>query len=195
MAHGKVTMTDIARAAGCSQATVSLVLNDVPHSKISNETRLRVIRLARKLKYGKTSRVREKIAKAGPQRIGFIVDRLTSEMSALAEAVGAAYWETETVVLVVQTMNEPARLRVAIDALSAAGADGLMVVRSEPAVVVLPEDIGDAGAPVVLVNCSSEDDAYPHVPADDFDQGSATLFRDMGAAAALLLQDVYRITR
>ena len=32
---GRVTMTDIARAAGCSQATVSFVLNNSPGIKLS----------------------------------------------------------------------------------------------------------------------------------------------------------------
>ena len=33
---GRVTMTDIARAAGCSQATVSFVLNNSPGIKLSH---------------------------------------------------------------------------------------------------------------------------------------------------------------
>ena len=32
---GRVTMTDIARAAGCSQATVSFVLNNSPGIRLS----------------------------------------------------------------------------------------------------------------------------------------------------------------
>ncbi|HEY0031852.1 MAG TPA: LacI family DNA-binding transcriptional regulator, partial [Devosia sp.] len=35
----RVTMTDIARAAGCSQATVSFVLNRTPGIMISLQTR------------------------------------------------------------------------------------------------------------------------------------------------------------
>jgi LacI family transcriptional regulator len=40
------TMNDIALAAGVSQATVSLVLNDVLHARIAPETRARVIEAA-----------------------------------------------------------------------------------------------------------------------------------------------------
>lgn len=39
----KVTMNDIARAAGVSQATVSLVLNQSRNIKLSDDTRQRVI--------------------------------------------------------------------------------------------------------------------------------------------------------
>lgn len=48
---GRVTMTDIARAAGCSQATVSFVLNNSPGIKLSRQTRERVIEAARALGY------------------------------------------------------------------------------------------------------------------------------------------------
>ncbi|HTO29172.1 MAG TPA: LacI family DNA-binding transcriptional regulator, partial [Devosia sp.] len=38
----RVTMTDVAKAAGCSQATVSFVLNRTPGMKLSQQTRDRV---------------------------------------------------------------------------------------------------------------------------------------------------------
>ena len=43
----RVTMTDVARLAGCSQSTVSVVLNNTPGIRISRETRQRVIRRRR----------------------------------------------------------------------------------------------------------------------------------------------------
>jgi hypothetical protein len=39
----RVTMTDIAREAGCSQTTVSIVLNRTEGIKISEQTRQRVL--------------------------------------------------------------------------------------------------------------------------------------------------------
>ncbi len=47
----KVTMNDIARAAGVSQATVSLVLNQSRNIKLSDDTRQRVIGVATELGY------------------------------------------------------------------------------------------------------------------------------------------------
>ncbi|VFS72838.1 lac repressor [Raoultella terrigena] len=47
----KVTMNDIARTAGVSQATVSLVLNQSRNIKLSEETRQRVIAVATELGY------------------------------------------------------------------------------------------------------------------------------------------------
>lgn len=50
-AKTKVTMNDIARAAGVSQATVSLVLNQSRNIKLSDDTRQRVINVATELGY------------------------------------------------------------------------------------------------------------------------------------------------
>lgn len=63
----KVTMNDIARAAGVSQATVSLVLNQSRNIKLSDDTRQRVINVATELGYDRLPAVhaprnREEIA-------------------------------------------------------------------------------------------------------------------------------------
>ena len=47
----KVTSRDVARVAGVSQSTVSLVLNNVKEKKIKPETRAKVLEAARKLNY------------------------------------------------------------------------------------------------------------------------------------------------
>jgi LacI family transcriptional regulator len=47
----RVTMTDVARLAACSQSTVSVVLNNTPGIRISKETRERVIKVAEQLGY------------------------------------------------------------------------------------------------------------------------------------------------
>lgn len=49
----KVTMSDIAREAGVSQATVSLILNNSRSVKLSEETRERVFNTALSLGYKK----------------------------------------------------------------------------------------------------------------------------------------------
>ena len=47
----RVTLKDIATAAGVTTATVSYVLNDTPGQKIAPETRERVLKAARELSY------------------------------------------------------------------------------------------------------------------------------------------------
>jgi DNA-binding LacI/PurR family transcriptional regulator len=51
VAPARVTMSEIARAAGVSRSTVSFVLNRVPGMRISDETRQRVLEIARQLNY------------------------------------------------------------------------------------------------------------------------------------------------
>lgn len=55
---GRVTATDVAREAGVSQTTVSYVLNDVPHQKISERTRRKVLDAVAKLGYKPSSAAR-----------------------------------------------------------------------------------------------------------------------------------------
>lgn len=50
-ARGRVTMTDVAREAGCSQTTVSIVLSGAPDISISPATRRRVIEAVAALGY------------------------------------------------------------------------------------------------------------------------------------------------
>jgi len=47
----RITSTDVARAAGVSQTTVSFVLNDKPGHSIPEATRLRILEVARQLDY------------------------------------------------------------------------------------------------------------------------------------------------
>ncbi|MFD0693072.1 LacI family DNA-binding transcriptional regulator [Paenibacillus sp. GCM10027628] len=47
----KTTIKDIAKAAGVSIATVSYILNDVKTQSISDETRVKVLKIAQQLKY------------------------------------------------------------------------------------------------------------------------------------------------
>ncbi len=47
----RVTANDVAKAAGVSRTTVSLVLNDVANARIPNETRNKILEIAKKLNY------------------------------------------------------------------------------------------------------------------------------------------------
>ena len=54
----RVTSADVAREAGVSRATVSYVLNDVPHQKIGQETRRRILEAAARLGYAPSAAAR-----------------------------------------------------------------------------------------------------------------------------------------
>jgi LacI family transcriptional regulator len=84
----RVTMTDIAKEAGCSQATVSLVLNRTEGVKISPDTRARVISVARDLGYSPANfpdLFEPDMTIGSEATIAFVVDQLaTSPEAAIA---------------------------------------------------------------------------------------------------------------
>ena len=77
----RVTMRDIARVAGCSQPTVSFVLNNNETVKISNQMRLRVLDAARELGYKaptQPSKAGEKSPGYVNGPIAFVIDTLAT---------------------------------------------------------------------------------------------------------------------
>lgn len=73
----RVTMQDIATEAGVSRTTVSFILNDTPHTNISEATRNRVLDVAKKLGYVRST-------KQKPRTISFLVRRPTEEFAQAA---------------------------------------------------------------------------------------------------------------
>lgn len=77
---GRPTMTDVARIAGVSQSSVSLVLNEMSGARISAETRARVREAAQKIGY-KLPNTRRDLARAlaiEKDTIAFIVDEIST---------------------------------------------------------------------------------------------------------------------
>ncbi len=72
MSSRRVTSFDVARMAGVSRTTVSLVLNNVPGVKISQATRQRVLEAARKLNYHPNVTGR-KLASGKAYTVGFVL--------------------------------------------------------------------------------------------------------------------------
>lgn len=95
----KITMNDIARAAGVSQATVSLVLNQSRDIKLSEETRQRVIRIATELGYARLPDVH---SPRNQQEIALLISALQSYdpfIDAVTQAREAA-WRSEVLLTV-----------------------------------------------------------------------------------------------
>ncbi len=170
----RVTMTDVANAAGCSQATVSFVLNTTPGVKISPDTRTRVIEAARSLGYAAPSfaHVQTNAADkptAQHRTIAFLVDQLATSPEAVVAIDGARQgtWAAGDVVLIAQTMNIPEMEEKTVRALVANGADALVYMTIFTRKVDLPPIIRDLPIPVTLLNCYTDDHRFPAiVPAE-----------------------------
>jgi LacI family transcriptional regulator len=159
----RVTMTDVARAAGCSQSTVSVVLNNTPSIKISAETKSRVLSAIEDLGY------RQQKTKPAPasniRQIAIIFDRIATSPEAVISIDGAreAAWESGHIVSAFQTFNDAEMEPLTIQAALGNGVDAIIYATIMTRRVELPDILLDAGIPVILLNCYANDYAFPAV--------------------------------
>ena len=160
----RVTMSDVAREAGCSQSTVSFVLNSTSGIQISAPTRERVLRAASQLGYksplGST---------AGDTplsgRIGYVVDRLATSPEAVVSIEGARAeaWRHGQNLLVAQTLGDPRIEPDTIDAFVQLGVDAIVYAAVHTREVEVPPALARAPVPVYLLNCHAADRSVPAV--------------------------------
>lgn len=168
----KVTMTDVARMAGCSQATVSFVLNNVPDIKISADTKNKVLKAARVLKYGVTS-LNARSGLNAAHSIGFIVDQLATSPESVNAIEGArqASWQDSTVILTAQTMGVAAMEEAVVKTMLHAGVSGLVYMSIFTRQVILPRALLLLPIPVVLLNCYTDAGEFPAIVPDEVEGG------------------------
>jgi LacI family transcriptional regulator len=149
-------MTDIAKQAGVSQSTVSLVLNDVSGTGVSQRTRDAVLQIARELGYPLTRHVR---ASARQQRnlIIYLTDELATSPHTMQTIDGAktAAWEQDCLVAVFATRSIP-ELESAVLAQMLDNPALLGVIYSTifTRPIVLPAALEQV--PTVLLNCHTK---------------------------------------
>ncbi len=172
-ASRRVTMTDVAVEANCSQTTVSFVLKNAPGIKISADTRKRVIEAAIRLGYSATTFVHQSVgptnAAGSTPMLGFLVDQLATSPEAVVaiDAARQASWHSGKILLSGQTMHDPELEEKTIDTMLAHGMTGLIYMTIFTRKIELPDCLVDLPIPVVLLNCHSADHRLPSViPAE-----------------------------
>jgi LacI family transcriptional regulator len=147
------TMTDIAKLAGVSQSTVSLVINHMSGAKVSGETRKKVLRIARELGYPV-----ERHGHGEPPHARNLIVYLTDELSTSPHAMltidGArdAAWEHDCLLSVFATRSDPEYESAVLRRLLASPALlGVIYATIFTRAVTLPELL--APVPTVLLNC------------------------------------------
>lgn len=162
----RVTMQDIARVAGCSQSTVSFVLNANSSVKISEATRRRVLEVARDLGYrpaGLTAAGRARMREEGT--IAFVIDKISTSPEGIVALDGVRQIARNlgAIVLVAETdgdpMLEPRTLEMFIEMRVRAIIYACIFTRE----VELPNALRETTVPVVLLNCYTADGALPAV--------------------------------
>jgi len=181
----RVTMQDIARAAGCSQPTVSFVLNGNTTVKISAETARRVKQAAQDLGYRTpptpSARVKGGSKTNRPQLdgpIAILVDSLASSPQSVNafDGVMQAVKATGNIVMLSETQNDPIQeprvIQHFLDQHVAAIIYACVFTRQ----IELPELLKQNSTPVFLLNCYSDDLSFPAVIPSEIAAGhKATL--------------------
>ena len=150
-------MTDIAKLAGVSQSTVSLVINHMSGAKVSKVTRETVLRIARELGYP-VERHAHPAAAQTRNLIVYLTDELTTSPHAMQTIDGAkeAAWEQDCLVAVFATRGDP-ELEAAVFArmLDHPALLGVIYSTIFTRAVTVPAAL-DA-TPTVLLNCHTRD--------------------------------------
>lgn len=167
----KPTMSDVAAACGVSQATVSLVLNNAPGTRISEATRAAVIAKARELGYRRGGR-----ALGRRPLVAMLIDDVTCSphAAALIDGVSEAASELGLLVSVLPTGGDGGAEQAALEHMSAVGVQGAIYARLVTQEVEPPEALGRW--PAVLLNCHARSNPLPSVVPGDLAAGlTATL--------------------
>ncbi|HEV7309247.1 LacI family DNA-binding transcriptional regulator [Ensifer sp.] len=157
--EGRPTMTDVARIAGVSQSSVSLVLNEMSGSRISPETQQKVREAAHKIGY-RLPATRGPVAAAPvveKDTIAFIVDEISTSPHPVVSLDGIRDYAFEQGMLVsahVTRSNPELEAAVLRSVLRDPSIAGVIYATIFTRRVVVPEAL--APIPTVLLNCYGE---------------------------------------
>ena len=143
------TMHHVAAAAGVSQATVSLVLNDVGGARVSEETRRRVHQAAKELGY--RTNAHAKVLREGvAEMIGFVGDHVATAPFAgkIIEGAQARAWEAGMLLLTVNTGGDRGLEAASLEAMLSHKVAGVVYASMYHRKVDVPDVLGELPAVV-----------------------------------------------
>ncbi len=158
----RVTMLDIARVAGCSQSTVSFVLNANNSVKISDATRQRVMSVAKELGYPVMPGLAVRSRTEGT--VAFVVDKITTspEGVVMIDGVHQVARTMGALVMTVETDGDPDIEARTIATFVGMGVRAIIYACIFTREVDVPPALLATDIPVILLNCYS---AKGHLPA------------------------------
>jgi LacI family transcriptional regulator len=166
-----VTMADVARRAGVSKTAVSLVLNERPGSRLSDDLAVRVRAAAAELNYRPNAAARSlRLGKS--QIVGFISDDVTITRYASAMIRGAldVADQLDHTVLIAETGSNPDRRQSAVQAILDRRPDGLVFGLMGAKEIDIPE--AARSVPLVVLNGNGSA-GEPYVAPAELDAGTA----------------------
>jgi len=160
-------MTDVAKMAGVSQSTVSLVLNGKASESIPDTTRQKVMDASNALGYRPNA-----LARALKNRdtgvIGFITDELVTTNFAGSIVKGAqdVAWDHHKVLMLVNVDNRKDMIEQAIEKMLSYRVESIVFATMYHHDFQIPDNLGDI--PAVLINCFDSHRSVPGVVPDDY---------------------------
>jgi len=166
------TMNDVASLAKVSQTTVSLVLNNVPDARISEETRKRVQNAVKKLGY-RPNVMAQGLKTSRSRVIGFITDQIATSPHAGQIFQGALYvaHAHKKIIYLVNIGCDQAMEEEAIEAMLERQVEGIIYATMYHRPVEPPDIIREV--PTVLLDCFCEDRSLPSIVPDEVGGGRA----------------------
>ncbi|WP_405654334.1 LacI family DNA-binding transcriptional regulator [Streptomyces sp. NBC_00019] len=176
---GRPTSKDVARLAGVSHTAVSFVFNGRAEGNLSPATQERIRQAADRLGY-RPDPVARGLRRRRTAVIGLVTDEIATSPFAgrLLRGAMETAWDSEHLVLTVDSGGDPAKEDAAVAELLDRRVDGIIYAAMSLRRVRVPEGLHRIHS--VLANCVPEDDSLPAViPAE----------RAGGRTAARLLLD------
>ncbi|HEY4203182.1 MAG TPA: LacI family DNA-binding transcriptional regulator [Devosiaceae bacterium] len=160
-ASARPTMVDIAKLAGVSQATVSMVLNETGGTRVTEKTRKLVRDAAETLGYRVW--LRGPVGRGGLQAIGFVIDDSTSNpiVNKAIDSARQLAWENGAVLVVLPTQGDERLRNAALELLFAHRVVGVIFAAFFTREYSLPTKLHSV--PTILINCYSKGDLAPAV--------------------------------
>lgn len=145
----KVSIKDIAKAAGVSHSTVSRALGDSP--LVSAETRVRIQELAREMGYSPDAQARS-LVMGRTRTIGLVVTTITDPFIAeIVQAIESTAHDDGYSVILASSNDQSEREIAAVEMLQSKRVDGVIVTSSRVG-ALYQDHLNRLGVPVVLVN-------------------------------------------
>jgi LacI family transcriptional regulator len=165
----RVTMHDVARRAGVSQSTVSLVVNNNPI--VAAETRDRVSRAIEELGF-RANRSARTLRGAPSKTIGFVTNQMATSPFAGRTILGAqeVAWKHGHVLLVVDVGDSVELTDTAVNVLLDQDVAGIIYAAMTPKSIYVPAALRDV--PFIVVNADPRGiEEFPLVDAGNYDGG------------------------
>lgn len=197
----RIKLSDVARKAGLSVASASLILNDAWQGRVSEESAMRTLEIAKELNYRPNAAAKslrtQSTSSYGFYSIGISVSRyglemvngaiLKAEELAHAILISEAQPRRRQSTPIENASSTDSKSHIALDALKDRQIDGLIVAeaiaRSAPELEVAKR------LPTVFLNCKGPDDSHSILPRE-YEAGVAItqeLLRDQRLKSVVIL--------